>query len=81
MGGGSSGGPWIRSYSKSVGSANYVNGVNSYRRCGDAACTTKFEHELFSPYFDAGTRRLRDCIVNSVPGNPADPAKNCEPGS
>lgn len=78
--GGSSGGPWIRSYSKDAGQSNYLNGVNSFARCKNAACT-QVNVEMFSPYFDATAKSLRDCVVNSVPGNPADPAKGCAPGT
>jgi V8-like Glu-specific endopeptidase len=79
--GGTSGGPWIRNYSGTGGASNYANGVNSYRRCFDNACTSLYTQELFSPYFDNSTKALKDCIVNSVPGNPANPALNCAPGT
>lgn len=79
--GGTSGGPWIRNYSGASGASNYVNGVNSYRRCVNASCTSVFTNELFSPYFDNTAKALKDCIVNSVPGNPANPAQNCAPGT
>jgi len=79
--GGTSGGPWIRSFSGNAGATNYANGVNSYRRCFDQACTSVYTFELFSPYFDNSAKALRDCIVNSVPGNPANPALNCAPGT
>jgi V8-like Glu-specific endopeptidase len=42
MTGGSSGGPWV----KSLGTGNYVNGVNSYKRNG-------YPKEMFSPYIDS----------------------------
>lgn len=79
--GGSSGGPWIRSYAKGANNNNYLNGVNSFQRCGNASCTTIFGKEMFSPYFDSTAKSLRDCIVNSVPGNPADPARGCAKGT
>lgn len=78
--GGSSGGPWIRSYSKLTGTNNLLNGVNSFARCTTAACTTVLV-EMFSPYFNNIAKSLRDCIVNSVPNNPADPARGCAPGT
>jgi V8-like Glu-specific endopeptidase len=81
MTGGCSGGPWIRRYSKFLAASNYVNGVNSYRRCFDAACASQYTHELFSPYFDANVKALKDCLVNSVPGNPANPALGCAIGT
>lgn len=81
MTGGCSGGPWLRMYAKVAGNWNYVNGVNSYRRCFDSACTSLYTHELFTPYFDANIKVLRDCLVNSIPGNPVDPAQNCAPGT
>lgn len=79
--GGSSGGPWIQKYSKVAGASNYLNGVNSYQRCTNASCSVVFNKEMFSPYFNAGTKLLRDCLVNSVPGNPADPTKGCAKGT
>ena len=78
--GGSSGGPWIRSYSKTAGASNYLNGVNSFGRCTDATCAHVLV-EMFSPYFTDVAKALRDCIVNSVPGNPANPALGCAPGT
>lgn len=81
MTGGCSGGPWIRSFSGGTGSTNYANGVNSHRRCFDNACNRQYTQELFSPYFDANAKSLKDCIVNSVPGNPANPSKGCAPGT
>jgi V8-like Glu-specific endopeptidase len=81
MSNGCSGGPWLRMYSKIAGSANYVNGVISYRRCIDAACVNVYTYELYSPYFDANIKSLKDCIVNSIPGNPANPDVGCTPGS
>jgi len=79
--GGTSGGPWVRSFSGLAGATNYANGVNSYRRCFDQGCTSLYIYELFSPYFDNNAKFLRDCIVNSVPGNPADPGQGCAPGT
>lgn len=79
--GGASGGPWIRSYSKAAGQSNFLNGVHSFKRCTNGPCTTVRDKEMFSPYFDANTKRLRDCLVNSVPGNPADPAQGCGVGT
>jgi V8-like Glu-specific endopeptidase len=78
--GGSSGGPWIRSYAKGASASNYLNGVNSFGRCTNPSCTTLLV-EMFSPYFTEVAKALRDCIVNSVPGNPADPAHGCAPGT
>jgi len=49
--GGSSGGPWILRF----GTANYVNGVNSYRR-------RSRPQEMFSPYFDNNAKSLFDTI-------------------
>ena len=69
--GGTSGGPWVRNYAGISGAVNYVNGVNSYRRCFDAACNSLYTQELFSPYFDNNSKVLKDCLVNSTPGHPA----------
>jgi len=69
--GGTSGGPWIRNYAGVPGTTNYINGVNSYRRCFDQACTQLYTQELFSPYFDNNSKTLKDCLVNSTPGHPA----------
>lgn len=79
--GGASGGPWILKYAGNAAANNYVNGVNSYRRCLNSGCTQLYTFELFSPEFDNSTKLLKDCIVNSVPGNAADPNQNCAPGT
>lgn len=81
MTGGCSGGPWIRQLSGAGGATNYLNGVNSHRRCYDNACTQPLVWEMFAPYFDGDIKMLRDCVVNSVPGNPANPDRNCAPGT
>jgi len=69
--GGTSGGPWIRNYAGFSGQVNFINGVNSFRRCFDQACTSLYTQELFSPYFDDNAKILKDCLVNSTPGHPA----------
>ncbi len=52
MTGGSSGGPWITSFSLgSAGAVNYLNGNTSY-------FDSRFPGELFSPYFDTNTFNL-----------------------
>jgi hypothetical protein len=57
MTGGSSGGPWIINFSGEVGSANYLNGNNSYRYPGRS-------EELYSPYFEDAAQNLRDELVS-----------------
>ena len=52
---GSSGGPWIINFSGDAGSANYLNGNNSYR-------WSKPE-ELFSPYFGDAAKTLWDQLM------------------
>ena len=47
--GGSSGGPWVWRF----GTANYLNGNNSYRRKGNS-------EEMFSPYFGNHAKSLWD---------------------
>ncbi|MBI5238694.1 MAG: trypsin-like serine protease [Deltaproteobacteria bacterium] len=55
--GGCSGGPRIMNFYPGVsGAANYANGVNSY-------IYTSSPKELFSPYFDAAVKSLRDTAV------------------
>ncbi len=49
--GGSSGGPWVLKF----GTANYVNGVNSYRRSNKP-------QEMFSPYFNNNAKSLFDTV-------------------
>ena len=60
MTGGSSGGPWIINFSGSAGSANYLNGQNSYRY-------SEGPEELFSPYFGDAAQSLRDELVSINP--------------
>lgn len=50
--GGSSGGPWIIKF----GTANYVNGCNSYRRSNKP-------QEMFSPYFNNNAKSLFDQLM------------------
>ncbi|MEO8503516.1 MAG: hypothetical protein ABI609_06420 [Acidobacteriota bacterium] len=69
--GGTSGGPWIRSFSGAPGKSNYLNGVNVFRRCFDPLCNDLYTQELFSPYFDNNAKKLHDCVVKSAPGAPA----------
>jgi V8-like Glu-specific endopeptidase len=69
--GGTSGGPWVRNYSGVGGNSDYVNGVNSYRRCFDTQCTSLYTQELFSPYFDNSAKAIKDCAASSTPGHPA----------
>jgi len=76
--GGTSGGPWIRNFAGVAGATNYCNGVNSFRRCFDANCNSLYTQELFSPYFDNSTKKLKDCLVNSTPGHPAN-SNTCAP--
>ena len=56
MTGGCSGGPWIRKF----GSANQLNGVNSYRRSNKP-------EELLSPYFDNRAKSLLDSLWAGTP--------------
>lgn len=79
--GGSSGGPWVRSYSGSAGASNYVNGVNSFKRCANSNCSSVYNLEMYSPYFDTTVKNLHTCLYNSVPNNPANPSKNCAAGT
>jgi hypothetical protein len=55
--GGSSGGPWITKFSGASGSANYLNGHNSYRY-------TSHPQEMFSPYFGSQAQSLWYTLVN-----------------
>ena len=48
---GSSGGPWIKDFSGVAGSANFLNGNNSYRYTGHP-------QEMFSPYFGDAAKTL-----------------------
>jgi V8-like Glu-specific endopeptidase len=48
---GSSGGPWIKDFSGVAGSANFLNGNNSYRY-------TDHPEEMFSPYFGDAAKTL-----------------------
>ena len=48
---GSSGGPWIKDFSGVAGSANFLNGNNSYRY-------TNHPEEMFSPYFGEAAKTL-----------------------
>jgi len=58
---GASGGPWIRVYrAQQFGANNYANGVFSYYY--DA-----YPNEIYSPYFDDGTRAT---MLNIPPGMP-----------
>ena len=56
MTGGSSGGPWIINFSGNAGSANYLNGHNSYRYSDP--------EEIFSPYFVDAAQSLRDKLIS-----------------
>jgi V8-like Glu-specific endopeptidase len=56
---GSSGGPWILSFSGKFGLTNYLNGNNSYRY-------TFHPNELFSPYFGDAAWVLYDDLVNGT---------------
>lgn len=60
MTGGSSGGPWIISFSGQAGGTNYLNGNNSYRY-------TMHPQELFSPYFGTSAKILYDELKSSSP--------------
>jgi len=53
---GSSGGPWILSFSGHVGSTNFLNGNNSYRY-------TSHPEELYSPYFGDAAKSLYDELL------------------
>ena len=55
--GGSSGGPWITNFSGDAGSANYLNGHNSYRY-------SEGPEEMFSPYFGDAAQNLRDELIS-----------------
>lgn len=57
---GSSGGPWILSFSGQVGQANLLNGNNSYRY-------SFHPKELFSPYFGTEAKILYDQLKTSIP--------------
>ena len=57
---GSSGGPWIVNFSGDAGSANYLNGNNSYRY-------SEGPEEMFSPYFGDAAQSLRDELVSINP--------------
>jgi hypothetical protein len=48
---GSSGGPWIKDFSGVAGTANFLNGNNSYRY-------TSHPEEMFSPYFGNAAKSL-----------------------
>jgi hypothetical protein len=48
---GSSGGPWIKDFSGVAGSANFLNGNNSYRY-------SSHPEEMFSPYFGDAAKTL-----------------------
>jgi V8-like Glu-specific endopeptidase len=52
---GSSGGPWIISFSGQSGQTNYLNGNNSYRY-------SIHPKELFSPYFGDAAKLLYDAL-------------------
>ena len=53
---GSSGGPWILSFSGQFGQTNFVNGNNSYRY-------SYHPKELFSPYFGNSAKTLYDELI------------------
>jgi V8-like Glu-specific endopeptidase len=57
MTGGSSGGPWIINFSGGAGSANYLNGNNSYRY-------SEGPEEMFSPYFGDAAQNLQDELIS-----------------
>jgi hypothetical protein len=59
---GSSGGPWIRKFSGVAGSANYLNGNNSYRY-------TSHPEEMFSPYFGEGAKTLYEQLLGITHNN------------
>ena len=54
---GSSGGPWILSFSGKVGQTNFLNGNNSYRY-------SFHPKELFSPYFGDAAKSLYDELID-----------------
>jgi V8-like Glu-specific endopeptidase len=56
---GSSGGPWIISFSGSSGNNNYLNGNNSFRYSG-------YEEEVYSPYFGDAAKDLLDYISSDT---------------
>ncbi len=60
MANGASGGPWVLDFSPTLStlSANYVGGLNSYVNAGV---------QLYSPYFDASVKQLKDVAVSMVP--------------
>jgi V8-like Glu-specific endopeptidase len=60
MTGGASGGPWVINFSGDAGSANYLNGHNSYRY-------SEGPEEMFSPYFGDAAQSLRDELVSINP--------------
>ena len=53
---GSSGGPWILSFSGQVGQTNFLNGNNSYRY-------TFHPQEMYSPYFGDAAKYLYDELL------------------
>ena len=53
---GSSGGPWVLSFSGEVGQTNFLNGNNSYRY-------TFHPKEMFSPYFGDAAKTLYDELL------------------
>jgi len=59
---GSSGGSWIRKFSGVAGSANYLNGNNSYRY-------TSHPEEMFSPYFGEGAKSLWEILLGITHNN------------
>jgi len=56
---GSSGGAWVINFSSSPGSANYVNGNNSFRISGET-------EEIYSPYFGDAAKDLLDFISTNT---------------
>jgi V8-like Glu-specific endopeptidase len=58
--GGTSGGPWIKSFSGSAGATNYLNGNMSYRYPSQPL-------EIYSPYFNSEAKSLWDVLVADTP--------------
>jgi V8-like Glu-specific endopeptidase len=59
---GSSGGPWILSFSGQVGQTNFLNGNNSYRY-------TFHPQEMYSPYFGDSAKFLYDELLAGTSTN------------
>ena len=56
---GSRGGPWIKDFSGVAGTANFLNGNNSYRY-------TSHPEEMFSPYFGDAAKTLWNQLMGNI---------------